>query len=274
MRKSKDNKIERGTISEFGTQWTNYTENSGYYASDEVLDTLFGELLDKKSLKGKKVADVGAGSGRYSRLFYKMGAASIVALEPSAGFETLRKNTSEIPIISLVKDDAENLPKENFDWVFCIGVLQFIPDAEAALRAMGKALGPQGKIFVWVYGKENNGVYLAFLKVLRAISSRMSHNSKDVMSRILVYPASIYGFLCKFIRLPMSDYLNGYFMKLNLYSRKLVIYDQLNPRMSKFYSRPELQAVFEKCGFTDIRFHHRLKTSWSVTARYGQLDSP
>jgi ubiquinone/menaquinone biosynthesis C-methylase UbiE len=272
MNKSPDNKKQPGTISEFGVQWTSYTENSGYYASDEVLDTLFGQLLDKKSLAGKKIADVGAGSGRYTRLFHSLGAGPILALEPSAGFDTLKSNTADIPDIQLINDDAENLPAENFDWVFCIGVLQFIPDAEAALRAMGKALGPNGKVFVWVYGRENNGLYLAFLKVFRAISSRMSHRAKDIMSRCLVYPASFYGFLCSYIPLPMADYLKGYFMKLNWYSRKLVVYDQLNPSMSKYYARDELEALFSSCGFKDIEFHHRLNTSWSVTASY-QPDS-
>jgi ubiquinone/menaquinone biosynthesis C-methylase UbiE len=273
MTNSKDDKEQPGTIEEFGVQWTSYTENSGYYASDEVLDTLFGELLDKKTLAGKKIADVGAGSGRYTRLFHDLGAAPILALEPSAGFETLKKNTADIPDIRLINDAAENLPAGNFDWVFCIGVLQFIPDAEGALRAMGKALGPEGKVFVWVYGRENNGMYLAFLKVFRAISSRMSHRPKDFLSRLLVYPASFYGVLCKAIPLPMSDYLNGYFMKLNWYSRKLVVYDQLNPSMSKYYTREELEELFSKSGFTNIEFYHRLNTSWSVSASY-QPDSP
>jgi len=54
MTSSKNDKEQPGTISEFGVQWASYTENSGYYASDEVLDTLFGKLLDKKTLAGKK----------------------------------------------------------------------------------------------------------------------------------------------------------------------------------------------------------------------------
>ena len=55
MNNSKDDKEQPGTISEFGVQWTSYTENSGYYASDEVLDTLFGQLLDKNPWQGRKL---------------------------------------------------------------------------------------------------------------------------------------------------------------------------------------------------------------------------
>ncbi|MFO8241012.1 MAG: hypothetical protein R6T90_08445, partial [Dissulfuribacterales bacterium] len=63
------NKVSSKIIADFGRQWTNYTENTGYYASADFLDDLFGPLIDKESIKGRKIADVGAGTGRFVKMF-------------------------------------------------------------------------------------------------------------------------------------------------------------------------------------------------------------
>ncbi len=66
----------------------------------------------------------------------------------------------------------------------------------------------------------------------------------------------------------MAEYMRGYYSRLDHYSRKLVIYDQLNPTLARYYDREELRELLERSGFTEIRMHHRLGSSWSVVARY------
>lgn len=267
-------KYQANVIDDFGEQWTEYTKNRGFYASVEALESLFGPLLDKKELIGKKIADVGAGTGRYTQLFHRVGVGEIIAIEPSASYKILKSNTQGIDNINCLKATAEEIPNQNFDWVFCIGVLQFIPDPVPALKAMGKALGPQGRIFIWVYGEENNALYLTFLKPLRILTTIMPHQLLDLFAGFLVYPASIYAYICNLLPLPMADYMRGYYSKLDRYTRKLAIYDQLNPKISHFYSHNELKLLLETCGFIDIRFYHRLGYSWSVIARYEDCESP
>ena len=55
------------TVDDFGRQWENYTENTGYYASTDVLLSLVGPLLTPLDIRGKTVADVGL----YALLFFK-----------------------------------------------------------------------------------------------------------------------------------------------------------------------------------------------------------
>ncbi len=81
----------------------------------------------------------------------------------------MKSNTQCLDNIKYLQATAEEIPNQNYDWIFCIGVLQFIPDPVPALKVMGKALGHQGRIFIWVYGRENNAPYLVFLKPLRLI---------------------------------------------------------------------------------------------------------
>ena len=41
--------------------------------------------------------------------------------------------------------------------VFSIGVIHHLPDPPAGLKAIGKHVQPDGLLFAWVYGYENNG---------------------------------------------------------------------------------------------------------------------
>ncbi len=255
------------TINDFGRQWEKYTENTGYYASTASLVALFGPLLFPSDIKGKQVADIGAGTGRYCRILNELGAREILAVEPSSAFGILKKNTTTCQGIQYLQATAEQIPSDAFDLIFCIGVLQFIKDPMPALRAMGRALNTEGKLFLWVYGEENNRLYLSFVRPMREITSRMSHELLDKLAGFLVFPASFYSLLCRFLRLPMAAYMRQYFSKLDFYTRKLVVYDQLNPKYAKYYRKEELETLLKRSGFFDVQLYHHLGYSWSATAR-------
>ena len=261
-------------IEDFGNQWTLFTHNRGYYGSRSALDSLIKPLLNAQSIRNKRIADVGAGTGRYTRLFHQAGAGAILAMEPSTAFEALKRNTAGLGRIDYLREPAEKIPLLDFDIIFCIGVLQFIPDPRPALIAMGRALRPRGRLFLWVYGKENNGLYLMFARLLRLFSSRLPAQSLSYLSHWLLPAADLYAFGCRFMNLPLSDYLINYFSKLDRYSRKLVVYDQLNPRIAKYYRGAELRDLLKTCGFANIRIHHRLGYSWSALASYKGGDQP
>ena len=149
-----DTGLSHKVLAGFGRQWTRYPENNGFYGSPESLESLLKPLLDPKDIANLRVADVGAGSGRYVRILHALGAKEILAVEPSEAIEVLRRNTADLPRVSCLQEKAERIPKGKFDLVLCVGVLQFIPDPLAALRAMGQSLGAGGRLFVWVYGKD------------------------------------------------------------------------------------------------------------------------
>ncbi|MCJ7830434.1 MAG: class I SAM-dependent methyltransferase [Desulfobacterales bacterium] len=258
----------RDTIQDFGEQWTHYPENRGFYASPEALTSLLCPLLEPTTLRGLHLADVGAGTGRYTLMLHELGARKIMALEPSNAFSALQGNTAGVDRIECLQAAAEEIPQGNFDFVFCIGVLQFIPDPRSALRAMGRALGSGGRLFLWVYGAENNGLYLMLVKPLRWVTSRLSHRLLDRLAGLLAKPAGFYARLCRSKGWPLADYMRHYYARLDGYSRKLVIYDQLNPRFAKYSRQDELRALLASCGYADIRMHHHLGYSWSVLARY------
>lgn len=270
MRGQTENSCSCDTIDDFGEQWRSYTRNTGYYGSTDSLIALFGDLLTPEDIRGKHIADVGAGSGRYTRMFHALGAHSILAMEPSSAFDILRANTADLDRIEYLQARADQIPAHGFDWVFCIGVLQFIAEPDASLQAMGKALGPGGKLFLWVYGMENNEVYLRLTAPLRAVTCKMPHAVLDPIAASLAAMVSAYACVCRHVArpLPLSDYLLGYYTKLDFYSRKLIAYDQLNPKYAEYYRKEDLAALLRRNGFSDVRMFHYLNYSWSAVASY------
>jgi SAM-dependent methyltransferase len=256
------------TVEDFGVQWSRFTENRGYYASQEALQDLVNPLLDVQVIRGRWVADVGAGTGRYTALLHKAGARGILAMEPSKAFEVLKRNTANLRSVSYLKERAENIPNLGFDLIFCIGVLQFLSDPRPALISMGKALAPGGRLFLWVYGKEGNLPYLTMVRLFRMVTPVLPAAFLDILVSGLLPISNAYASLCRHIELPLAKYIRNYYSKLDQYSRKMVIFDQLNPRFAKYYSEKELKTLIESCGFRHIQMHHRLNYSWSVLASY------
>lgn len=119
-------------------------------------------------------------------------------------------------------------------------------------------------MLVWVYGAEGNAAYLAFVRPLRAITTRMPHQVNAILAWLLDLPLKAYVVAARRFPLPLHRYMRGYMDKLTPDKRRLVIYDQLNPAWAKFYTREEAWRLLADAGFQDIRIHHRNGYSWTV----------
>ena len=84
-----DSEVDRKTITDFGDQWTRYTDNSGYYGSLGLFTDICAPLLGVDDVRGRVVADIGSGTGRIVNMLLDAGAARVTALEPSESFADL-----------------------------------------------------------------------------------------------------------------------------------------------------------------------------------------
>ena len=57
------------------------------------------------------------------------------------------------------------------------------------------------------------------------------------------------------------------FFRFDRKTRRLVLYDQLNPTDAKYYVAAEASALLERAGFIDVKLYHRHYYSWAVTGR-------
>jgi hypothetical protein len=59
------------TIADFGDQWQRYTDNEGYYGDVDILEGTFGPLLKLEEIEGKRVAEIGSGTGRIVKMLLR-----------------------------------------------------------------------------------------------------------------------------------------------------------------------------------------------------------
>jgi SAM-dependent methyltransferase len=256
------------TIRDFGEQWSHYGRNEGFYGSLELLQDMFGPLVATGELAGARVADIGSGTGRIVRMLVEAGAAHVVAVEPSVGVTALRENIRDIADrVEVIHGTGEDLPAgRNLDFAISIGVIQFIRDPQPTLRAAREALRPGGRLVIWVYGVEGNRLYVALIRSLRAVTTRLPHFALAALCSVLTLLADGYIFACRWLPLPMRDYMRNTLSRVSREHRKLTIYDQLNPTYAKYYRCDELKGMLEGAGFRDVRLHHRRGYSWTAVA--------
>jgi SAM-dependent methyltransferase len=270
------NATER-TIRDFGEQWTRYQDNEGYYGSFEVLVDHCGPLLEPGDLRGRRVAEIGSGTGRIARMLLEAGAAHVLATEPSDAFAVLVRNLeAQSERVGFLRVTGDRLPPgSEFDFVFAIGVLHHIPDPLPVLRAAHAALRPGGRLFVWLYGREGNAGYCLAVDTLRLLTTRLPHAALAALVWLLHPPLALYAAACRRLPLPLHGYLRGVFGKMSREKQRLILYDQLRPAYAKYYRREEVVALLAAAGFEQIRLYHRHGYSWSALgSRPGSSDSP
>lgn len=143
--------------SNFGFQWNRFRRTqldsyTGVPISRERLLTSLG--VTAAELEGKRVLDVGCGAGRFSEVALACGAR-LVALDYSTAVDAARANLAPHPRLDVVQGDIYKLPFQpgQFDFVYCLGVLQHTPDVASAFRALPPQLTEGGRLAVDAYPK-------------------------------------------------------------------------------------------------------------------------
>jgi SAM-dependent methyltransferase len=254
------------TIADFGEQWTRYPDSDGFFGSRDLFNDFLGPMVSDRDVAGCRVAEIGAGTGRFVNVLAAAGAAHVVAVEPSDAMRVLKEKTARFnDRITYLEVTGEQLPPSaDLDYVLSIGVLHHIPHPEPVVAAAFRALRPGGTLAIWLYGREGNTLYLVVARSLRSVTRILPHRGLAAVVGAL-YPALRgYMALCRWLPLPLADYMRRVMRPLTPAARRLVIYDQLNPAYAKYYTRDEAHALVANAGFVAIRVHHRHGISWTV----------
>jgi SAM-dependent methyltransferase len=265
--------VAEKTIQDFGDQWTRFVTNEGFYGSKELFEDIVGPSIETNELVGKKILDVGSGTGRIVAMLIAAGAEHVTAVEPSEAFEILEKNaalirneTGKDVICMRTTGDKMELPY-SYDAAFSIGVLHHIPDPDPVVQKIHAALRPGGKLVAWLYGKEGNRLYLRIIEPLRKLTKHLPHPALMGIVWLLYLALIVYHEMCKLIRLPLSDYIINVLFRMAPDKRRLVIYDQLNPAYAKYYTEIEATDLLKRAGFSDVSTFSRRGYSWIVVGK-------
>ena len=192
----------------------------------------------------------------------------IYAIEPSEALEIAKKNNlsnKERIIFKNITGQSISFEDE-IDFIFSLGVIHHIPEAEIVCKKIYKSLKKNGKFIIWLYGKEGNYLYLLIFNNLRKITKILPDKVLNIISVFLNLNLSIYILLCKYFKLPLRGYINNVISKCSFEKRTYIIFDQLNPSYSKYYTKKEVTELLKNSGFKKIEIYNRYNYSWTAIA--------
>lgn len=141
----------------FGLQWTTYQRTQFDSATGLPLTArrFWGSTRWRpEELRGRLVLEAGSGAGRFTEILLAAGAR-VVSCDLSQAVNANFANNRGKGDLRVCQADLYDLPfaDERFDFVFCYGVLQHLPDPATAFANLFGKLKPGGRISVDYYEK-------------------------------------------------------------------------------------------------------------------------
>lgn len=259
------------TGSSFGYKWKIFPEFEKIKFSE--FESYIGNHLDKEFFKDKIILDAGCGMGNFSSVAASFGAKDVIGVDLSTSVEAANRYTNEYKNLHFIQADINELPfKNDFDFIFSIGVLHHLPDCNSGfLGLVNKHLKTDGSIFVWFYGKEGNWIFRTFFDPIREnITSRLPEKLNAFLSGIITIPVFL---AMKLIYVPLNKIMKGSFLPMNEYVMYFTkfgyrriwenIMDKMIPPYHHYYSEQDMHELLEnKAGLKDVEISFRNGNSW------------
>lgn len=254
----------------FGLQWTRFrqTQLDSYTGTTISRDRLLHQTgWDEASLRGALVLDVGCGAGRFVEIALSLGA-EVVAVDYSAAVDACWKNFRGHRRLHVIQADVFELPlrEEEFDLVYCFGMLQHTPDPGEAFLRLPLLLKPGGCLTVDLYPRRWTQL-LHPRTLLRPLTTRMP---ADILLRIVeravpaLLPLSravtripLFGQGLRHL-LPVANY-EGVYPLSEQHVREWAVldtFDWLSPPHDHPQAAADFRRWFERAGLEEIEIRN------------------
>jgi len=272
MEMEKASTDERDTVEGFSYEWHKWAE-AYHFNKEQFLEWV--HPVEKDFFKGKIILDAGCGMGRWSMVVQELGAKDIVAVDMGNSIRVAYRNFHGRENIHAIQASIFNLPlRDDFDFVFSLGVIHHTPDPKLAFQKLVEKVKPGCSLFVWIYGYENNEFIVKYINPIRRnITSKIPKVWLNALSHIITIPLHllvklVYKPLCQASSLNGLDHLlpyREYMLWLSNYSFKhncAVVFDQLVPSIAFYIKREAIEAWFTDNKLTNVKITPRNNNSW------------
>jgi len=159
----------QSTVDGFGWEWQTFNDQiQDSYMTDKTNFFDFIYPIAENFFEDKFVLDAGCGMGRFLKLGAAFGSREIFGIDLSHSVDVAYLNTRMLPNAHIIQADILALPfVKKFDYIFSIGVLQFLSDPREGFSKLVELLKETGTVSAWVYSEENNGWVIYVLSPIR-----------------------------------------------------------------------------------------------------------
>jgi SAM-dependent methyltransferase len=245
----------------FGFEWDRYRALFPHY---EEQFRGWIEPLAPGDFAGRDVLDAGCGMGRNSWWARRWGARSVLAIDAAElAVAAARELLEELPGVRVERQSLYALDRQAaFDLVFCVGVLHHLEHPRRALERLWRAVRPEGRLLVWLYGYEGNALWVRGFRLFHPLLRRLP----PPLVHALAYAVSLP--LYALLRLPVR--WSPYLTRVRRYPfphLHKIVFDQLLPDIARYYRRDEVEALFAGLPEARVEIHHNRGYSWTVVCK-------
>ena len=237
----------------FARQWE--LQSAGTYETDTIYgETAEAELqsfLDRfgirspSELAGRRILDVGCGSGRLTRnLAVWAPDAVVIGGDRSQSAHIAYRKCAGMPNVRVAQFDLYAPPFQPavFDLIYADGVIPHVPDPERAVTALDRLLRPGGQMFVWIYPRRFSPYRLLRDALVRP------HALPLVVQRGIEWGVGTPLWLAFKVWEPFRGSRRRSWREV-----VFQIHDNLAPEFQHRRTPAEMAACFREMGYVDIR---------------------
>lgn len=254
-----DNNLE-GTQHQFGYEWDLYREILPLHKEQ------FCRWMAPITLSfftDKTFMDAGCGMGRNSYWPLLEGAKSAYAFDYDERTVAVAKQNLKtfsnctVALQSLYEIEFKN----EFDIVFCIGVLHHLVKPRQAIENLVSAVKPGGTVIFWVYAYEGNERYLKWVNPIRqAVTSRLPLPVTRGIAKLLTAILKIW------LWFPQKKPYMQLLQKMSFRHIEAIVFDQLLPTIANYWTKEEVLELLAELPLQNLQIQHTNGMSWTIVA--------
>ena len=255
--------IDHIVVEGFGDEWLKFN-NFSQKDIDTISAEYFDILTEKIVNKNTYAADIGCGSGRWTKALAQR-AGFVEAIDPSNAVLAADSLLKDVPNVRITKAAVETIPfdDETFDFAMSVGVLHHIPDTQKAMADCVKKVKKGGYFFVYLYynfetrGKSYKVMYFitnGFRNVVSKMPSGLKKFSCDFLAITTYMPVILLGRGLKAIglkkaaaKLPLAEYQARSFFVIRNDAM-----DRYGTTFDQRFSKEEVITMMKNSGLENI----------------------